>query len=193
MKDQWEVSRLLNIEGFFHGVNNTFWHNSREYYAFVLTSYVFKSSVAAEIWFFLSQPFTKNTFHLFTVVTCSGQITSFNPSVVQNHFSPRVDLTSFLDVLGWPVGLSTWMSRLQFWNSLYYFLTYCTLIRRSPYISVRWGRHFMGKCVSYTGKGRSCQYCPFTSTYQWESIWVNYSCETAYIVGLLQVLFPADK
>ena len=132
----------------FHWVNNAFWHNSREYCAFVPTWCVFESSVAVEIWFFLSQPFTKNTFYLFTVVACSGQITSFNPSFVHNHFSTRVDLTSVLDVLGWPVGLSTWMSRLQFWNSLYYFLTYCILIGRSPYISVRWGGHLMGKYVS---------------------------------------------
>jgi len=183
---------LLNIYDFFRWVSNIFWHNSREYCAFVLTWYKLQNSVAAEIWFFHSQPFTKNRFHLFTVVACSWQITSFNPSVVQNHFSTRVNFTSALDVLVWPIGLSSWMSRLQFRNSLHCFLTCFTLIRRSPYISVNCGGLFMGKCVSYTGKGRRCQYCPYTSTYHRKSIWVNYSCETSYIVGLLQVVFPAD-
>lgn len=189
MKDQWEVSMLLNIDDFFRWVSSMFRHNSRECYAFVPTWYVFQNSVAAEIWFFHSQPFTKNRFHLFTVAACIGQITSFNPSVVQNHFSNRVNFTSAFDVLVWPIGLSSWMTRLRFGNSLHCFLTCCTLIRRSPYISVI----FMGKHHLYTGKGPSFQYCPYTSTYHRKSIWVNYSCETSCIVDLLQVLFPTYK
>jgi len=78
---------------------------------------------------------------------------------------------------------------IKFWNSLHCFLTCCTLIRWSPYISV----NFMGKYLSYIGKGPSCQYCPYTSTCHRKSIWVNYSCETSYIADLLWILFQTHK